>query len=42
MSYASPNVLSSGTTFAQFQAGGASGQLERLIAATDKAAAALQ
>jgi hypothetical protein len=33
MSYANPNVLSSGTTFAQFQAGGASGQLERLITA---------
>ena len=31
MSYATPNVQSSGTTFAQFQAGGASGHLERLI-----------
>jgi hypothetical protein len=31
MSYSSPNVQSSGTTFAQFQAGGASGHLERLI-----------
>ena len=33
MSYPSPNVLSSGTTFAQFQAAGASGHLERLITA---------
>ena len=33
MSYVSPNVLPSGTTFAQFQAGGSSGHLERLIAA---------
>ena len=33
MSYANPNVLPSGTTFAQFQQGGASGQLERLITA---------
>jgi hypothetical protein len=33
MSYVSPNVLASGTTFSQFQAGGASGHLERLIAA---------
>ncbi len=33
MSYVNPNIFSSGTTFAQFQAGGASGQLERLIAA---------
>jgi hypothetical protein len=31
MSYANPNVLPSGTTFPQFQQGGASGQLERLI-----------
>jgi hypothetical protein len=33
MSYANPNVLPSGTTFPQFQQGGASGQLERLITA---------
>jgi hypothetical protein len=33
MSYVSPNILPSGTTFAQFQAGGSSGHLERLIAA---------
>jgi hypothetical protein len=33
MSYTSPTVVASGTTFAQFQAGGASGHLERLIAA---------
>jgi hypothetical protein len=33
MSYVNPNVLSSGTTFSQFQAAGASGHLERLIAA---------
>jgi hypothetical protein len=32
MSYANPNVGPSGTTFAQFQAGGSSGHLERLIA----------
>ena len=32
MSYANPNVLPSGTSFAQFQVGGASGHLERLIA----------
>jgi hypothetical protein len=31
MSYTNPNVLASGTTFAQFQTGGASGHLERLI-----------
>jgi hypothetical protein len=31
MGYANPNVQSSGTTFAQFQAGGSSGHLERLI-----------
>jgi hypothetical protein len=31
--YTAPNVTASGTTFAQFQAGGASGHLERLIAA---------
>jgi hypothetical protein len=33
MSYVSPNVQPSGTTFSQFRAGGTSGQLERLIAA---------
>jgi hypothetical protein len=33
MSYANPNILASGTTFSQFQASGASGHLERLIAA---------
>lgn len=33
MSYTSPSVTPSGTTFAQFQAGGVSGHLERLIAA---------
>jgi len=33
MAYTSPTIAPSGTTFAQFQAGGASGQLERLIAA---------
>ena len=33
MAYISPSIAPSGTTFAQFQAGGASGQLERLIAA---------
>jgi hypothetical protein len=37
MSYANPNVLPSGTSFAQFQAGGASGHLERLIAANSAA-----
>jgi hypothetical protein len=37
MSYANPNVLPSGTTFAQFQQGGASGQLERLITANQAA-----
>ena len=37
MSYANPNVRASGTSFAQFQAGGASGQLERLIAANSAA-----
>jgi hypothetical protein len=31
MSYTAPSVTASGTTFAQFQAGGASGHLERLI-----------
>jgi hypothetical protein len=33
MSYTAPTVVASGTTFAQFQAGGASGHLENLIAA---------
>jgi hypothetical protein len=33
MSYTAPTVVASGTTFAQFQAGGASGHLELLIAA---------
>jgi hypothetical protein len=37
MSYTNPNVLPSGTTFAQFQSGGASGHLERLIAANSTA-----
>ena len=39
MSYANPNVLPSGTTFAQFQQGGVSGQLERLITANSTASA---
>ena len=33
MSYTAPTVVASGTTFAQFQAGGASGHLEKLITA---------
>lgn len=33
MAYTPPTVVASGTTFAQFQSGGASGQLELLIAA---------
>jgi hypothetical protein len=33
MAYTNPNIIASGTTFAQFQSGGASGQLEKLIAA---------
>lgn len=33
MAYTSPSIKPSGTTFAQFQAGGTGGQLERLIAA---------
>jgi hypothetical protein len=37
MSYANPNVVPSGTSFTQFQAGGASGHLERLIAANSAA-----
>jgi hypothetical protein len=39
MSYVAPSVTPSGTTFAQFQAGGASGHLERLIAAQAATAA---
>ncbi len=33
MSYTAPSIAASGTTFAQFQSGGASGHLEKLIAA---------
>src|SRR5262249_22977883 len=33
MAYSNPSVTASGTSFAQFQAGGLSGQLERLITA---------
>jgi hypothetical protein len=33
MSYTAPTVVASGTSFAQFQAGGASGHLEKLITA---------
>jgi hypothetical protein len=33
MSYTAPTVVASGTTFAQFQTGGASGHLEKLITA---------
>jgi hypothetical protein len=33
MGYSAPTVVASGTTFAQFQAGGASGHLEKLITA---------
>ncbi len=40
MAYASPNVAPSGATFAQFQAGGASGQLNLLIAANSAGTAA--
>jgi hypothetical protein len=39
MSYTAPTVVASGTTFAQFQAGGASGHLENLIAAQAATAA---
>jgi hypothetical protein len=39
MSYTAPSVAASGTTFAQFQAGGASGHLELLIAAQAATAA---
>jgi hypothetical protein len=37
MSYSNPNILPSGTSFTQFQAGGASGHLEKLIAANSAA-----
>jgi hypothetical protein len=40
MAYISPTIAPSGTTFAQFQAGGVSGQLERLIAANSNGTAA--
>jgi hypothetical protein len=40
MAYTSPTIAPSGTTFAQFQAGGVSGQLERLIAANFSGTAA--
>ncbi len=39
MSYANPNIIPSGTSFPQLQAGGASGQLERLITANSAATA---
>jgi hypothetical protein len=39
MSYTAPTVVASGTTFAQFQAGGSSGHLELLIAAQAATAA---
>ena len=39
MSYTAPTVVASGTTFAQFQAGGASGHLEKLITAQGPTAA---
>jgi hypothetical protein len=39
MAYTAPTVVASGTTFAQFQAGGASGHLELLIAAQAATAA---
>jgi hypothetical protein len=39
MSYTAPSVTASGTTFAQFQAGGASGHLEKLITAQAATAA---
>lgn len=39
MSYTAPSVVASGTTFAQFQAGGSSGHLELLIAAQGATAA---
>lgn len=39
MSYTAPTVVASGTTFAQFQAGGASGHLEKLITAQAATAA---
>lgn len=37
MAYTSPSITASGTTFAQFQAGGASGHMEKLIAANSAA-----
>ena len=39
MSYTAPTVVASGTTFAEFQSGGASGHLELLIAAQGATAA---
>jgi hypothetical protein len=39
MSYQAPTVVASGTTFAQFQAGGVSGHLEKLITAQGATAA---
>jgi len=39
MAYTAPSITASGTTFAQFQAGGPSGHLERLIAAQAATAA---
>jgi hypothetical protein len=39
MAYIAPSVTASGTTFAQFQAGGVSGHLEKLIAAQAATAA---
>jgi hypothetical protein len=40
MAYTSPGIAPSGTTFAQFQAGGVAGQLERLITANFNGTAA--
>jgi hypothetical protein len=40
MAFTAPNIIASGTTFAQFQAGGASGHLELLITANATASAA--
>jgi hypothetical protein len=40
MAYTSPSITPSGTTFAQFQGGGTSGQLERLITANLQGTAA--
>src|SRR5271165_1515320 len=39
MAFTAPNITASGTTFAQFQAGGASGHLELLITANAAASA---